>query len=100
MKTPLEHLELALGENMNIRTLKPIAFAEIMEDYAKYYHKKQLATNENYRQIKYFDKLIQSKLRQLPRALKGNAPKEVLEQILQEMEWLQEAKEHFELIDE
>jgi len=50
--------------------------------------------------IKYFDKLIQSKLRQLPRALKGNVPKEVLEQILQEMEWLQEAKEHFELIDE
>ena len=45
------------------------------------------------RQIKYFDKLIQSKLEQLPRALKGNAPKEVLDQILLEMKWLQEAKE-------
>ena len=44
------------------------------------------------RQIEYFDKLIQSKLEQLQRALKGNAPKEVLEQILQEMEYLQEAK--------
>ena len=45
------------------------------------------------RQIEYFDKLIQSKLEQLPRSLKGNAPKEVLDQILQEMEYLQEAKE-------
>ena len=42
MKTPLEHLELALGGNMNIRTLRPKAFAEIMQDYAKYYHKEQL----------------------------------------------------------
>ena len=45
------------------------------------------------KQIEYFDKLIQSKLEQLPRSLKGNAPKEVLDQILQEMEYLQEAKE-------
>jgi len=42
--------------------------------------------------IKYFDKLIQSKLEQLPRAIKGGASKEVLEQILLEMEWLQKAK--------
>ena len=51
------------------------------------------------RQIEYFDKLIQSKLEELPRAIKGNAPKEVLEQLLIEMEWLQEAKEQLELRD-
>ena len=46
MITPLEHLELALGGNMNIRTLKPKAFAEIMEDYAKHYYKEQFETNK------------------------------------------------------
>ena len=51
------------------------------------------------RQIEYFDKLIKSKLEQLPRALKGNANKEVIEHILLEMEWLQEAKEQLELRD-
>ena len=46
MKTPLEHLELALGGNMNIGTLRPKAFTEIMQDYAKHYHKEQLEKNE------------------------------------------------------
>jgi len=32
--TAKEHLEIALGGNMNISTLTPLAWHEIMEDYA------------------------------------------------------------------
>ena len=39
MKTAKEFLSIALGGNMNISTLKPKAWHEIMTDYAKYYHK-------------------------------------------------------------
>ena len=31
-----EYLNVALGGNMNIGTLTPLAFEEIMEDYARY----------------------------------------------------------------
>lgn len=37
MKTVEEFLEAALGGNMNITTLKPLAWHEIMTDYAKHY---------------------------------------------------------------
>jgi len=60
MTTPLEHLELALGGNMNIGTLKPKAFAEIMEDYAKHYYKEQFETNK----LKPSDKDLISKVKQ------------------------------------
>lgn len=39
MKTVEEYLNIALGGNMNIATLKPKFWHEIMTDYAKYYHK-------------------------------------------------------------
>jgi len=42
MKTPIEHLEIALGGNMNVSTLTPKAFCEIMDDYALYYHSQRL----------------------------------------------------------
>jgi len=44
-------------------------------------------------QIAYFDKLIQQKLENLPRAIEGKAPVEILEKICQELRWLKEAKE-------
>lgn len=34
-----EYLKVALGGNMNISTLKPLAWHEIMTDFAKHYHK-------------------------------------------------------------
>lgn len=34
-----EYLKVALGGNMNIRTLKPAAWHDIMTDFAKHYHK-------------------------------------------------------------
>jgi len=43
--------------------------------------------------IEYFDKLIQNKLEQLPRAIKGEAPKEHLYKILKEIDFLKDAKE-------
>ena len=46
--------------------------------------------------IAYFDKLIQSKLEQLPRAIEGKADKETIEQILKELRWLKEVKELIE----
>lgn len=39
MKTVEEYLNVALGGNMNIATLKPKFWHEIMTDYAKHYHK-------------------------------------------------------------
>ena len=47
--------------------------------------------------IKYFEKQIQNKLEQLPRAIKGDAPREVLDKILQELDILKDAKEAFSL---
>lgn len=38
MDTASEYLQTSLGGNMNLSTLKYLAFIEIMEDYAKYYH--------------------------------------------------------------
>jgi hypothetical protein len=43
--------------------------------------------------IAYFDKLIQNKLENLPRAIEGKASIEVLEKICRELRWLKEAKE-------
>ena len=40
-KTASEFLEIALGGNLNIKTLKLRAWHEIMTDYAKYYHKSE-----------------------------------------------------------
>ncbi len=34
-----EYLKVALGGNMNISTLKPAAWHDIMTDFAKHYHK-------------------------------------------------------------
>ena len=36
MMNAKEYLNVALGGNMNIGTLTPLAFEEIMEDYARY----------------------------------------------------------------
>jgi len=49
----------------------------------------------NTEHIKYFDKLIQRKLEQLPRAVEGKAPIEELEKICQEIRILRDAKERF-----
>ena len=46
--------------------------------------------------IKYFEKEIQSKLEQLPRAIRGNAPKEDIDRILLEMDILKDAMQEFE----
>lgn len=46
--------------------------------------------------VKYFEKEIQSKLEQLPRAIQGKAPMSRLEKICEEIKILKEAKEHFE----
>tara|TARA_R110000803_G_scaffold16034_1_gene44136 strand:+ start:63 stop:353 length:291 start_codon:yes stop_codon:yes gene_type:complete len=43
--TSKEYLEIALGGNMTIATLKPLAIEEIMTDFAKQYHKEQLTLN-------------------------------------------------------
>jgi hypothetical protein len=42
MKTSKEHLEIALGGNMNTSSLTTLAIQEIMTDFAKQYHKEQL----------------------------------------------------------
>lgn len=42
---------------------------------------------------KYIDKLIQSKLEQLPRGLKGDAPKKHIDDILEELDILKNIKE-------
>ena len=36
-----EYLNVALGGNMNISTLKPLAWHEIMEGYARHYYKRR-----------------------------------------------------------
>ena len=51
----------------------------------------------NTEQIAYFDKLIQNKLEQLPRAIEGKSPIEVLEKICQELRMLKDAKEQLAL---
>ena len=51
----------------------------------------------NTEQIAYFDKLIQNKLEQLPRAIEGKSPIEVLEKICQELRMLKYAKEQLAL---
>ena len=43
--------------------------------------------------VAYFDKLIQEKLEQLPRAIEGKAPFEVLNEICQELRILKDARE-------
>jgi len=45
-----KHLEIALGGNMNIATLTPLTFAEIMQDFAKSELKKSQEIVENYGQ--------------------------------------------------
>ena len=49
----------------------------------------------NTEHVAYFDRLIQGKLEQLPRAIEGKAPSERLEKICQELRMLKDAKEHF-----
>jgi len=44
MLTVEEYLEIALGGNMNIGTLKLQAWYDIMTTYAKYYHKEMSDT--------------------------------------------------------
>ena len=48
-------------------------------------------------QIAYFDKLIQQKLENLPRAIEGKSPIERLEKICRELRWLKEAKEQLSI---
>ena len=49
----------------------------------------------NTEQVAYFNKLIQGKLEQLPRAIEGGEPISVLREICQEIQILKDAKEHF-----
>ena len=49
--------------------------------------------------IAYFDKLIQDKLENLPRAIEGKAPIDVLEKICRELRWLKETKEQLLIHD-
>lgn len=45
--------------------------------------------------VEYFEKEIQSKLEQLPRAIAGNAPRDELDRICIELQILRDAKDHF-----
>jgi|AntAceMinimDraft_18_1070375.scaffolds.fasta_scaffold637295_1 hypothetical protein len=49
----------------------------------------------NEEHVKYFDKQIQAKLEQFPRAIEGKAPIEVLNKICLELRILKDAREHF-----
>lgn len=49
----------------------------------------------NKEHVAYFDKLIQDKIEQLPRAIEGKAPLERLEEICMQLRILKDAKEHF-----
>ena len=40
--------------------------------------------------IKYFENLMQSKLEQLPRGIKGGAPKDILDKTVQELDFLKD----------
>ena len=49
----------------------------------------------NTEHVAYFDKLIQQKLKCLPRAIEGKAPIERLEEICLQLRILKDAREHF-----
>jgi hypothetical protein len=49
----------------------------------------------NEEHVKYFDKQIQAKLEQLPRAIEGKAPMKRLHKICLELRILKDAREHF-----
>lgn len=57
MRTAEEHLNIALGGNMNISTLKPKAWHEIMTNYAKHYHKE--ATNDSKPTLEEIEEIIE-----------------------------------------
>lgn len=48
MKTAKEYFETCLGGNMNIATLKPVVFVEIIEEYGEILLKEVLKRQWNY----------------------------------------------------